>query len=130
MSADLKLPTPPAAPSPSNVVNTTAISSSSPSSFWDKASKWASENKALVYTIAGVAVVITSAGVVYYLSDSGTPVPAGQADEKRRAKKEKRKEKKKAEEEKKSENKAATSGKRSARYTVYIYMYIFLSFPR
>ncbi|KAK0671788.1 PaTOM70 mitochondrial precursor proteins import receptor encoded by the PaTom70 protein [Cercophora samala] len=37
------------------------------SSLWDRISNWASENKGLVYTIAGVAVVVTGAGVVYYI---------------------------------------------------------------
>ena len=37
------------------------------SSIWDRVSNWVSENKAVVYTIAGVSVVITTAGVVYYL---------------------------------------------------------------
>lgn len=41
-----------------------------PSSVWDRISTWASENKAVVYTIAGVAVVVTGAGVVYYLADT------------------------------------------------------------
>lgn len=41
------------------------------SSVWDRISTWASENKTVVYTIAGVAVVFTGAGVFYYLnSDS------------------------------------------------------------
>ena len=35
---------------------------------WDRISSWAAENKAVVYTIAGVAVVVTGAGVVYYLN--------------------------------------------------------------
>lgn len=47
-----------------------AVDASS-SSTWDRISTWVSENKAVVYTIAGVAVVVTGAGVVYYLnSDS------------------------------------------------------------
>ncbi|KAK0739964.1 hypothetical protein B0T21DRAFT_284074 [Apiosordaria backusii] len=37
------------------------------SSLWDRISNWASENKGLVYTIAGVAVVVTGAGAVYYI---------------------------------------------------------------
>lgn len=48
------------------------------SSLWDRVSSWASENKAAVYTIAGVAVVVTGAGIVYYLNspvrDPGLPV--------------------------------------------------------
>lgn len=37
---------------------------------WDRFSNWASEHKAIVYTVGAVAVVITGAGMVYYLSDS------------------------------------------------------------
>lgn len=45
-------------------------SSTPSSSLWDRISNWASENKAVVYTIAGVAIVVTGAGVAYYLTDS------------------------------------------------------------
>jgi import receptor subunit TOM70 len=45
-------------------------SASQQSSLWDRVSTWASENKAVVYTIAGVAIVVTGAGVAYYLTDS------------------------------------------------------------
>jgi mitochondrial import receptor subunit TOM70 len=45
-------------------------SSTPPSSVWDRISTWASENKAVVYTIAGVAIVVTGAGVAYYLTDT------------------------------------------------------------
>ncbi|KAL8940698.1 MAG: hypothetical protein Q9216_002685 [Gyalolechia sp. 2 TL-2023] len=79
---------------------------SSPTSslpLWDRLSTWASENKAVVYTIAGVAVVITGAGVVYYRSDSRTSnqEPSADIDAKKRAsKKERRKAKKEKEKEK------------------------------
>lgn len=43
------------------------------SSLWDRISTWASDNKAVVYTIAGVAVVVTGAGVVYYVNSSVRP---------------------------------------------------------
>lgn len=52
------------------------FASSTPSSAWDRISTWASENKAVVYTIAGVAIVVTGAGVAYYLTDSVGPGPA------------------------------------------------------
>jgi mitochondrial import receptor subunit TOM70 len=64
------------------------------SSVWDRVSTWVSENKVAAYTIAGTVVVITSAGAIYYLSDSKKPAPT----EKRKSKKERRKEKKDAEE--------------------------------
>ncbi|KAI3326726.1 mitochondrial precursor protein [Xylariaceae sp. AK1471] len=60
------------------------------SSVWDRFTNWASENKALVYTIAGVAVVVTGAGVVYYLN--GDAKPNGPAQPKL-SKKERRKKK-------------------------------------
>lgn len=71
-----------------------AVDASS-SSLWDRVSTWVSENKAAAYTIAGTVVIVTSAGVIYYLSESkknkapSTP---------RKSKKERRKEKKEAEE--------------------------------
>lgn len=37
-------------------------------SVWERITTWASENKAVVYTIAGVAVVVTGAGAVYYFN--------------------------------------------------------------
>lgn len=103
---------PPAKPIQNVIVDTSSLSSSSSTSVWDRISKWVSENKALVYTVAGVAVVVTSAGVVYYLSESSKPSQEAAAPaEKKKSKKERRKEKKKAEEEKKAkEEKAAADG--------------------
>lgn len=70
---------------------------SSPSSLWDRLTTWASENKVVVYTVAGTAVVVTGAGVVYYLSTSKNPSGgASISAEKRKSKKERRKEKKAA----------------------------------
>ncbi|ETN38141.1 uncharacterized protein HMPREF1541_07765 [Cyphellophora europaea CBS 101466] len=64
------------------------------SSLWDRVTTWVSENKVAAYTIAGTVVVVTSAGAIYYFSDSQKPAPS----EKRKSKKERRKEKKDAEE--------------------------------
>ncbi|KAF4630145.1 hypothetical protein G7Y89_g7991 [Cudoniella acicularis] len=72
-------------------------SSTAGSSVWDRISTWASENKAVVYTIAGVAVVVTGAGVFYYLTDSSTTTTRDTP--KKSSKKEKRRKK---EEEKKA----------------------------
>lgn len=45
-------------------------------SVWDRISSWVSENKAVVYTIAGVAVVVTTAGAVYYIRNSSVSLPS------------------------------------------------------
>lgn len=82
---------------PINAASPSGLSSSS-SSLWDRVGTWASENKAVVYTIAGTVIVITGAGVVYYLSESRKNKPgASIQEEKRKSKKERRKEKKAAE---------------------------------
>ncbi|KAI9655245.1 MAG: TOM (translocase of outer membrane) complex component [Alyxoria varia] len=64
-------------------------------SLWDRISKWASENKAVVYTAAGVTVVLTGAGAFYYLSNSQSGANEGSE---RKSKKERRRLKKEAEE--------------------------------
>lgn len=78
---------------PANTALDTSSLSSNTSSLplWDRISAWASENKAVVYTIAGVAVVISSAGVIYYLSESRK---ADVEEKKRTSKREKRRNKK------------------------------------
>ncbi|KAJ5916705.1 Mitochondrial outer membrane translocase complex subunit Tom70 [Penicillium tannophilum] len=96
MSSASPLPTP--TPTQNVVLDTATLPPAGASSVWDRVSKWVSENKALVYTIAGVAVVVTSAGVVYYLSDSSKPAPPAH----KKSKNQRRKEKKKVEEEKKA----------------------------
>lgn len=45
------------------------------SSLWDRVSTWVSENKAAVYTVAGVAVVVTGAGIVYYMNSPPVRCP-------------------------------------------------------
>ncbi|KAL8820459.1 MAG: hypothetical protein Q9223_001320 [Gallowayella weberi] len=86
---------------PLSSAGTTSLDISSLSSqssslpLWNRLSTWAAENKTIVYTIAGVALVITGAGVVYYNSDSRTNVRESGLEEKKRAsKKERRKAKK------------------------------------
>ena len=87
----------PALSQPFREVNLDSSSASSalPSSpsFWDRISTWASDNKAIVYTIAGVAVVVTGAGAVYYFNDSrkgqSSSAPRPSKKERRKAKKEK-----------------------------------------
>jgi import receptor subunit TOM70 len=79
-----------------------------PSSVWDRVSTWASENKAAVYTIAGLTVVI-SAGTIYYLS---TPKETEEEiTERRKAKKERKKQKKDADKVYKDVEKGPVEGK-------------------
>lgn len=84
--------------SANTVLDTPSLSAQTSSlPLWDRISQWASENKAVVYTIAGVAVVISGAGVFYYLSDSretakvevSEDIKRASKKERRRAKKEK-----------------------------------------
>lgn len=102
----------PVAPLRNVALDTSHLNASSTASVWDRISSWVSEHKAVVYTVAGVAVVVTSAGVVYYLSDSSrTPAKSTEASgEKRKSKKKRREEKKKAEEEKKAEQSKTVPG--------------------
>jgi len=74
------------------------------SSFYDRITTWASEHKAAVYTIAGITLVATGAGIYYYTSESAPPTPQDleAAAEKKKARKENKKAKKNAQKEQKS----------------------------
>ncbi|KAI4765646.1 hypothetical protein E4T52_09288 [Aureobasidium sp. EXF-3400] len=73
------------------------------SSFYDRITSWASEHKAAVYTIAGITLVATGAGIYYYTSESApTPQDLEAAAEKKKARKENKKAKKTAQKEQKS----------------------------
>jgi mitochondrial import receptor subunit TOM70 len=81
--------------------------SAASSSLWDRITTWASEHKAVVYTIAGVTLLVTAGGVYYYVSDSsGGAKPAEPTSEKKKSKKAKQKAKKEAEEAQKKEKEA------------------------
>ena len=84
-----------------NLGSSTFSSDASSLPFWGRLSTWASENKAVVCTIAGVAVVVSGAGVAYYLSESRKGSnEAAQEEKKRLSKKERRKAKQEKEKEK------------------------------
>lgn len=122
-----------AEPIPISTARTTALDTSSLSSepsslpLWDRLSTWASENKAVVYTIAGIAVVVTGAGVLYYRSDSRTTSPQSGSDEKTRvSKKDRRKAKKEKDKEQtqtqnKSEPDQSAQHPSCARDSLYLY---------
>jgi import receptor subunit TOM70 len=96
MSNELPLPS----PAQNVVLDTSKLTEQSSASVWDRITGWVSENKAVVYTIAGVAVVVTGAGVVYYLNDNSKATPSVP----KKSKKQRRTEKKKAEDAKKAES--------------------------
>lgn len=109
MSSESPLPT----PTQNVVLDTSKLPASTTSSVWDRISNWVSENKAVVYTIAGVAVVVTGAGVVYYLSDSNKSSASSTSAPPKKSKNQRRKEKKKAEEEKKAKAASVQEGRSS-----------------
>jgi import receptor subunit TOM70 len=69
------------------------------SSFWDRISSWASEHKGVVYTVAGLTLVVGAGGVVYYLSDDKKDTGAGSASSKRKSKRDRKKAKERADKE-------------------------------
>ncbi|KAK8190280.1 mitochondrial precursor proteins import receptor [Phyllosticta capitalensis] len=106
MSSNPELPIPrPAQP----IALDTNVTAQGTASLWDRISTWASEHKAVVYTIAGVTVLVTGAGAVYYFtSDSSSSKPETPQSKKNKKQKERKRAKKAAEEEKaKAEAEAA-----------------------
>lgn len=80
-------------------------SPSTPLPTWDRISTWASENKTVVYSIAGVAIVITGASIAYHLIDS-KPFTSSHNSQKKSTKKDRRR--------KKDELKKGSESERSA----------------
>lgn len=79
------------------------------SSLWDRVSTWVSENKAVVYTITGVAVVVTTAGAVYYIKNSSDSSDGASKPSKKERRKKKQAERE-AEEKAKSTPPQGTTG--------------------
>lgn len=73
---------------------TSSVSGAS-SSLWDRATTWASENRAAVYAIGGITLVVTSAGIIYYASGSRAG-QVGDLEGQKKSKKERRKAKEEA----------------------------------
>jgi mitochondrial import receptor subunit TOM70 len=96
MSSNPSLPSLPRQPT----LDATAVPVGSSQSLWDKITSWASEHKAVVYTVAGITLVATAAGVFYFVNNA--PKGEAGADDsatatKRKAKKDRRKTKKDSE---------------------------------
>lgn len=80
--------------------DSTTIPAGPSQSVWDMITTWASEHKAVVYTVAGITLVATAAGVFYYVNTapkSESSVDEAAAAAKRKARKDKRKAKKEPE---------------------------------
>jgi len=69
------------------------------SSLWDRISTWASEHKGVVYTVAGLTLVVSAGGVIYYLSDDRKGSSSQAASSKRKNKRDRKKAKERAEKE-------------------------------
>jgi import receptor subunit TOM70 len=84
------------------------------SGLWERITTWASEHKGTVYAIAGVTLVVTAAGTMYYLNSddtTGGSAPSNLSANKRKTKRDRKKAKERAEKEaaeKKVEEKAGT----------------------
>ncbi|CAK7204544.1 TOM (translocase of outer membrane) complex component [Sporothrix eucalyptigena] len=88
MAARAPIASPVAAVPPFPTTAAAASSVADNSSLWDRATTWASENKAVVYTIAGAAVVAAGAGVVYYSKNSKADATPKLSKKERRKRKE------------------------------------------
>ncbi|KAI9710697.1 MAG: TOM (translocase of outer membrane) complex component [Bogoriella megaspora] len=91
-------------PAPSASISS-SIAPQDSASFWDRITTWASEHKAVVYTIAGVTVVATGAGIYYYSSASSKGTNGAAPSDKKKSKNKRKN--KKAGEEKTAEDAAA-----------------------
>lgn len=93
--------------SPNTGLQSSSISEPASSSLFDRVSSWASENRTTAYTIAGAVVIVSGAGIVYYLSSSSR-FPT---DEKKRPSK---KERRRAKQEKSKDEAVPSSSAPSA----------------
>jgi hypothetical protein len=85
-----KMSNPTPIPPPPNSVPLSVPASTPSDSVWNRISNWASENKAVVYTIAGVTLVVTGAGVYYYLSSNDSSKPSQSSSSKKKSKNKKK----------------------------------------
>ncbi|KAF2133684.1 mitochondrial precursor protein [Dothidotthia symphoricarpi CBS 119687] len=66
------------------------------SSLWDRLSSWAGENKGVVYTIAGLTLVVGAGGVIYYSSSDKSGDSGASASNKRRKQRDRKRAKERA----------------------------------
>jgi import receptor subunit TOM70 len=82
------------------------------SSLWDRISSWASEHKGVVYTVAGLTLVVGAGGAIYYLTDDKKDASApSPSSNKKKTKRDKRRAKERAEKEAAKEQDTAAEPK-------------------
>lgn len=96
MSSNPELPIP--RPAQPITLDSNLAAGAGSASLWDRISSWAAEHKAVVYTIAGVTVLVTGAGAVYYFSGDASKKPESAKAKKNRKQKERKRAKQAADE--------------------------------
>ncbi|PVI04920.1 mitochondrial precursor protein [Periconia macrospinosa] len=91
-----------------------AIPEKGTSGLWDRISSWASENKGVVYTVAGLTLVVGTGGVIYYLSSDKQSSSTNTAANKRKQKRDRKKAKERAEKEAAKEKEPAAEPKKAS----------------
>jgi import receptor subunit TOM70 len=86
-------------------------------SLWDRISSWASENKGVVYTIAGITLVVGAGGAVYYFSSDSRQNNTA-ASNKRKKQRDRKRAKERADNGPAKDNEKAASTSESKKTTV------------
>jgi import receptor subunit TOM70 len=86
-------------------------------SLWDRISSWASENKGVVYTIAGITLVVGAGGAVYYFSSDSRQNNTA-ASNKRKKQRDRKRAKERADNGPAKDNEKAASASESKKTTV------------
>jgi import receptor subunit TOM70 len=86
-------------------------------SLWDRISIWASENKGVVYTIAGITLVVGAGGAVYYFSSDSRQNNTA-ASNKRKKQRDRKRAKERADNGPAKDNEKAASTSESKKTTV------------
>ncbi|KAF2119400.1 mitochondrial precursor proteins import receptor [Lophiotrema nucula] len=84
------------------------------SSLWDRISTWASEHKGVVYTAAGLTLVVGAGGAIYYLTSSNNDASSPTSTNKRKQKRDRKKAKERAEKEAAAKEEPKTEPKKAS----------------
>jgi import receptor subunit TOM70 len=84
------------------------------SSLWDRLSSWAAENKGVVYTIAGVTLVVGAGGAIYYLSSDSRQDASTTASNKRKKQRDRKRAKERSEKTTAADEAPSTEAKKAS----------------